>query len=47
MSPLHRRSPELDLDHLKAEVMDDLTEMLTADGECGVRLVVPGAGAIG
>ena len=23
--------------------MDDLTEMLTADGECGVRLVVPGA----
>ena len=27
--------------------MDDLTEMLTADGECGVRLVVPGAGAIG
>ena len=23
--------------------MDDLTEMLTADGECGVRLVVPGS----
>ena len=27
--------------------MDDLTEMLTADGECGVRLVVPGAVPIG